>query len=287
MSDSGIAPRVPTTSTYHGVDVVEDYRWLEDTDAPETVRWTRAQQARTRAHLDAVPFRPALRERVERLLRDDSVRHLALAAGGGRFFVLTDQKPRQRPHLVVRDSLEGGAELTVLDPVALDPSGETAIDWFVPSPGGDRVAVSLSEHGSEDGTLHVYDVASGAEVCEPVPHVNAMGGSTAWRSDGEALWYTLPGDPAGFRQQVWLRDLAAGTDTLDLDGSFADPEIAELPHRRRRLGAGPGAEGRRRRVAAVRAQPGGRQRVVAGRRPRGPLRGGGAGGRRPLRAHAP
>jgi prolyl oligopeptidase len=220
--------KIPVTSTYHGVEVTEDYRWLEDASAPETIGWTRAQQARTRAYLDAIPWRPALRERVERLLRDDSTTYLDLSSGGDLFFAQKDQKPRQRPFLVALTKLDdAGSERVVLDPIVLDPSGETSIDWFVPSPDGRLVAVSLSEHGDEDGTLHVLDVASGEHASAPIPHVNVMGGSMAWRADGAAIWYTLPGDPAGLRQQVWFRDLGAGTDRLDLDGPFADPQIAE------------------------------------------------------------
>ncbi len=222
------APRVPVTDTYHGVDVVDDYRWLEDTASDDTVRWTRAQQERTRAYLDAIPWRDELRARVERLLRDDSTSYGALAGGGDLFFALKDQKPKQRPFLVTLTDLHDVAgERVVLDPTELDPTGETNIDWFVPSPDGSRVAVSLSEHGDEDGTLHVYDVVDGREVCDPIPHVNVMGGSMAWRGDGTGFWYTLPGDPAGLRQQVRWHDLADGTDRLDLDGPFADAEIAE------------------------------------------------------------
>src|SRR5262245_59452079 len=219
------APRVPTTSTYHGVDVVEDYRWLEDPSSEETLRWTRAQQERTRAHLDSIPWRSRLRDRVDRVLRDDSTSYLTVASGGDLFFALKDQKPRQRPFLVALTDLDDiGTERVVLDPNAIDPSGETTIDWFVPSPDGRLVAVSLSEHGDEDGTLHVYDVEIGGgagEVGEPIPHANLMGGSTAWQGDGGALWYTLPADPAGFHQQVWLRDFSTGSDRLDLDGPFA------------------------------------------------------------------
>ncbi|MFZ2013670.1 MAG: hypothetical protein WAV00_07615 [Nocardioides sp.] len=87
------APRVPVTDTYHGVDVVDDYRWLEDTASDDTVRWTRAQQERTRAHLDAIPWRDQLRARVERLLRDDSTSYGALAGGGDLFFALKDRSP--------------------------------------------------------------------------------------------------------------------------------------------------------------------------------------------------
>jgi prolyl oligopeptidase len=219
--------RVPATTTYHGVDVTEDYRWLEDSSSEQTVQWTQAQQARTRAYLDAIPWRPALRARVEELLRGASTQYLVLRSGGELFFALKEQRPRQRPLLVSLTDLDDPAtEHVVLDPLEIDPSGETNIDWYVPSPDGSRVAVSLSEHGNEDGTLHVYDVATGAHVGTPIPHVNVMGGSTTWRHDGKALWYTLPAD-VGFRQQVWFRDLETGTDTIDLTGPFADEQISE------------------------------------------------------------
>jgi prolyl oligopeptidase len=222
------AARIPATTTYHGVAVTEDYRWLEDSTSPETTAWTEAQQTRTRAYLDAIPWRPALRARVEELLREDSTAYSSLAGGGELVFALKEQRPRQRPMLVALTDLDDlGTERVVLDPVEVDPSGETTIDWFVPSPDGSRVAVSLSEHGSEDGTLHVYDVASGEHTGEPIPHVNVMGGSMAWRHDGAALWYTLPADPAGFQQRVWFRDLEPGTDTVDLTGPFAEPRISE------------------------------------------------------------
>ena len=66
-----------------------------------------------------------------------------------------------------------GGERVLVDPNTLDPSGATAIDWYVPSPDGSLVAVSLSQHGTEDGTLHLYAVESGAEVDVEIPRVNS------------------------------------------------------------------------------------------------------------------
>jgi prolyl oligopeptidase len=62
-------PRVPVTDSFHGVDVTEDYRWLEDASADATVAWTRAQQDRTATYFGEVGWRAALRARVEQLLR--------------------------------------------------------------------------------------------------------------------------------------------------------------------------------------------------------------------------
>ena len=44
----------------------------------------------------------------------------------------------------------------VVDPNELDPTGGTSIDWYVASPDGKLVAVSLSQGGTEAGDVHVY-----------------------------------------------------------------------------------------------------------------------------------
>ena len=63
------APRVPVTGTFHGVEVTEDYRWLEAAGSDETIAWTRAQRDRCRTYFDGIGWRNALRARVEELLR--------------------------------------------------------------------------------------------------------------------------------------------------------------------------------------------------------------------------
>jgi prolyl oligopeptidase len=222
------AARIPRTDTHHGVDVTEDYRWLEDASSEETIAWTKAQRQRTRAYFDGISWRDALRARVEQLLKAERVTYKRLVSGGGTFFALKVQTPRQQPFLVALTDLDDPAtERVVIDPDAMDPSGETAIDFFVPSPDGKQVAVSLSEHGSEDGSLYVCDVGSGKVVDEPIPHVNLMGGSVAWRHDGSGFWYTRCADPAGFRQQVWFREFGGTPDRVDLAGGFVDEVIAE------------------------------------------------------------
>jgi prolyl oligopeptidase len=222
------AARIPVTDTFHGVDVTEDYRWLEDASSEETIAWTKAQQHRSRTYFGRIAWRDALRARVEQLLKSEKTTYKRLLSGGSTFFALKVQTPRQQPFLVALTDLDDPAtERVVVDPDVIDPSGETTIDFFVPSPDGKQVAVSLSEHGTEDGSLHVYDVESGEVAGEPIAHVNLMGGSVAWRHDGTGFWYTRCADPAGFRQQVWFRELGDTPDRVDLAGPFADERIAE------------------------------------------------------------
>jgi prolyl oligopeptidase len=224
-------PRVPVTSVFHGVEVTEDYRWLEDADGEETAAWTRAQAKQTRDYLDSAPVRSRVRARAAEVLTSGSTSYAGLCSGGSTFFAAKHESRYQQPFLVAVSDLDDVAtERVVVDPNRIDPSGETAMDFFVPSPDGSLVAVSLSEHGTEDGTLHVFEVATGAAVGEPIPHVNLMGGSVAWRADGRAFWYTRPADPDGFHQLVWFRDFDAPADQADrpeLRGGFADDKIVE------------------------------------------------------------
>jgi prolyl oligopeptidase len=230
-------PRERVIDSYHGVEVVDEYRWLEDHDSEATREWTAAQDARTRAHLEALPFREAIRHRCEEILKVESTSYDDLSLGGSIYFALKTQPPLQQPFLVALDNLDDTAgERVLVDPNALDGSGATTIDWYHPSADGSRVAVSLSQHGTEDGTVYVYDVATGEAVDGPLPHVNSgtAGGSLAWRADSGGFWCTwhaapgsVPDADLGFYQEVWFHELGSDDDRRELAGVFADDRIAE------------------------------------------------------------
>ncbi|HTG46845.1 MAG TPA: prolyl oligopeptidase family serine peptidase [Actinomycetota bacterium] len=229
--------RQPVTTTYHGVDVTEDYRWLEDASSEDTQAWTKAQHERTMSYLTDLPSYDAIRRRAEEILTAPSTSYRGVAAGGGTIFALKRQPPKQQPFLVALGDLsDASSERAIVDPNELDPSGATTIDWFVPSPDGARVAVSLSEHGTEDGTLHVFDAETGELEDAPIPRITLMGGSIAWRGDSGAFWYTRypapderPAEDLRFYQEVWFHriDAPPAEDRQDLAGVFTDDRIVE------------------------------------------------------------
>src|ERR1700729_4209764 len=59
--------------TLHGVKIADPYRWLEDQNSPETRAWIEAQDACTRAVLDAVPGRAKITARLSQLMKVESV----------------------------------------------------------------------------------------------------------------------------------------------------------------------------------------------------------------------
>ncbi|HET9450643.1 MAG TPA: prolyl oligopeptidase family serine peptidase, partial [Aggregicoccus sp.] len=230
-------PRRPVTDTYGDVKVQDPYQWLEASDSPEVRAWSAAQNTRTRAVLDRLPGRAAIRKRVTQLLSWESPAYYALEERAGLLFAMKQQPPRQQPLLVLlRSADDVKGERVLLDPGILDPTGHTTIDWFVPSPDGKRIAVSLSRGGTESGDVHVYDVASGKPLRdEVVPRVNGgtAGGSLAWTGDGQGFFYTRyprgeerPAADRDFFQQVYFHALGKPTqeDTYALGKDF--PRIA-------------------------------------------------------------
>jgi prolyl oligopeptidase len=232
------APREPVTNNYHGVGVVDDYQWLEDAAAPAVREWTRAENERTRAYFDRLPYRAGLAEELTQLRGEESARTMDLRHGGGRLFAMRFKPPAQQPVLVRLSSLEPPAlRRTVFDPNRYDTNGTTAIDWYVPSPDARRVAISLSEGGSEQGTLHFFEVDTGAKMADTIPRVQypTGGGSAAWLPDGSAILYTRyphagerPEADLNFYQQVWRHRLGTplAADTYEIGHDFS--RIAEI-----------------------------------------------------------
>ncbi len=154
-------------------------------------------------------------------------------------FALYSDPKQQQPVLVTLNAkADPDSRHTVIDPNSLDAKGLTAIDWFVPSGDGSKVAVSLSQNGSEDGTLHVFDVLSGKEVATPIARVQypTAGGSMAWAADGRGFWYTrYPGADAPeseqhFHVQVYFHALGMGPahDALVLSTAEGLERVSEV-----------------------------------------------------------
>ncbi|HEV2690769.1 MAG TPA: prolyl oligopeptidase family serine peptidase [Bryobacteraceae bacterium] len=231
-------PKKPVVDTYHGVQVTDDYRWLENYSDPAVRSWSDAQNRYARKYLDSLPQHARLIEDLKHLYSRPSPSYFALQARPGVLFAMKIQPPREQPMLVTLKSAdEPGSERVLLDPNKLDPSGGTEIDFFVPSLDGKFVAVSLSKGGSESGDVHVYDTAAGHESGTPVPGVNGgtAGGSLTWNADGSGFYYTRypragerPPADLNFYQQVYFHRLGADTkqDTYSLGKEF--PRIAEI-----------------------------------------------------------
>src|SRR5439155_17071699 len=97
--------------------------------------------------------------------------------------------------------------------------------------------ISISQGGSEDGTLHIYAPATGKALPDSIAHVQypTAGGSAAWNVDGTGIYYTRfprkgerPDADLNFYQQIYFHKLGTADteDTYSLGKDF--PRIAEV-----------------------------------------------------------
>ena len=232
------AEKKPVTNEYHGTKVTDDYQWLEEDDAPAVKAWSDAENKRTRAYLDGVPGREQMAQQLTDWYAKTSPSYSSIEARPGLLFALKFQPPKQQPMLVTLASADDlKSEKVLVDPNQLDSKGTTAIDWYVPSLDGKKVAVSLSKGGSEDGTLHFYDASNGKELGDTITHVQypTAGGSASWNADGSGVYYTRfprKGERAeedlNFYQQIYFHKLGT-TDDKDSYAIGKDfPRIAEI-----------------------------------------------------------
>jgi prolyl oligopeptidase len=231
-------PAHPVSEQYHGTTVLDDYQWLEHATAPDVREWVKAENERTRTYFDRLPYREGLAEQLKQIRSDESARFLGLEWRVGKYFALRFKPPAQQPVLVRLSSLEAPALWRVVfDPNTYNTNGTTAIDWYVPSQDGRLVAISLSDNGSEQGTLHLFEADSGKELGEVIPRVQfpTAGGSAAWTRDGSGILYTRypregerPEADLNFYQQVWFHKIGTpiSEDKLELGKDF--PRIAEI-----------------------------------------------------------
>jgi prolyl oligopeptidase len=179
------APVKPVTETLFGRKVTDNYRYIEALE-PATIAWMKAQGTYTRSVLDSIkPLAP---------LKTEAARFSAsfgLIQGYVRYGTRAIYEERapgsDNFDLMVSDSAGIRKIVDVAALRAANGGKPFAINFFLASPDGDKVAVGISEGGSEDASITVYDAVSGNKIGGPLDR--AQFGATSWSDDSKLLYF--------------------------------------------------------------------------------------------------
>ncbi len=179
------APIKPVTETLWGRRVTDNYRYMESLD-PATLAWMKAQGAYTRSVLDGIKPLAHLKTEIAKFSASFGLIQGYVMFGGRAFY--EERAPgSDNFDLMVSDS---SGTRKIIDVAALRSANggkPYAISYFLASPDGGKVAVGISEGGSEDAVLSVYEAAGGTKVAGPIDR--AQFGATSWSDDSRILYF--------------------------------------------------------------------------------------------------
>jgi prolyl oligopeptidase len=162
------SPIEPVTEVLHGVPVVDPYRWLEDQNAPRTQKWIDAQTRYARAHLDSIPGRERIRERIREFLAIET--YDSLQRVGSRYFFRRRLPDQEQPCIYMREGADGQDQLLV-DPIERGTGKYAAVKPVHVSSDGRLLLYEIKAGGERTGTFELFDV----ESCRTLPDVLPRG----------------------------------------------------------------------------------------------------------------
>lgn len=174
-----VAVKDSVVDNYFGTMVPDPYRWLEDDNSEATAQWVDAENKVTLDYLSNIPFRAAMKERLEKLWNYPKT---GLPFKKGDFWYVYKNNGLQAQYVIYQmDSLNGEPRV-FLDPNTFSEDGTIALGGASFSEDGKYCAYSISKGGSDWREVFIIDVANNTKMADHIQWVKFSG--TSWLGDG-------------------------------------------------------------------------------------------------------
>ena len=219
-----------TVDVYFDTKVADPYRWLEDDKSAETGAWVKAQNVVTYDYLSKIPFREALKARMEKLWNYEKI---GPPTKEGNYTYYSKNNGLQNQSVMYRKDANG-VETVFLDPNTFSKKGTTSLGGVNFSKDGSKVAYSISEGGSDWRKVILMDVESKKILEDTLVDIKFSG--VSWKGN-EGFYYSSYDKPKG-------SELSAKTDQHKLyfhklgTPQKEDKVIFGLDKKRRYVGGG-------------------------------------------------
>ncbi len=177
------------TDDYHGSRIADPYRWLENTDSPETAAWVQAQNAVTFSYLAGIPARAAIRNRLTQVW--NYPKYSSPSRAGNRLFYYENSGLLSQSILYVKD--DGRPARVLLDPNSMSADGTVALSTSQESPDGRYLGYGVSASGSDWQEFRVRNVDTGRDLTDTLKWVKFSG--LSWTKDNKGFFYSRYDSP--------------------------------------------------------------------------------------------
>jgi len=184
--------RIDHVDVYHGVEVADPYRWLEE-DVRQSQRvadWVSAQNKVTFGYLQSLSKREQIKKRLTELW--DYQKYSVPGKAGGRYYIAKNDGLQNHYVIYVMDSLDGPRRV-LLDPNKWSKDGTTALGGMSFSDDGRFVAYGIQEAGSDWRTWKVRDIETAEDLPDTLKYLKFTG--AAWDPKSRGFFYAKYPDP--------------------------------------------------------------------------------------------
>jgi len=179
-----------TVDVYFDTKVSDPYRWLEDDKSAETAAWVKEQNKVTYDYLSKIPFRNALKARLEKLWNYEKI---GAPSKEGKYIYYSKNNGLQNQSVLYRKDVNGKEEV-FLDPNTFSKLGTTSLGGIEFSKDASKVAYSISEGGSDWRKVILMDV-NNFKILEDTL-VDIKFSSVSWKGN-EGFYYSSYDKPKG------------------------------------------------------------------------------------------
>src|SRR6201996_8115860 len=175
--------KVDTVNTYFGTAVPDPYRWLENDQAADTKEWVKDENKVTQDYLGQIPYREAIRKRLEVLWNYEKY-SAPFKEGKYTYFYKNDGLQSQA---VLWRQIGDGTPEIFLDPNKFSADGTTSMQGIDFTKDGSMAAYQLSEGGSDWRKVIVIGTADKKMIGDTLVDIKFSG--IAWHGN-DGFYYS-------------------------------------------------------------------------------------------------
>ena len=177
--------KIAVTDDYFGTKVVDNYRWLEDANSPETKAFIDQESAYTARYMEQARIRPQIADDLD-ALEHVTTWTIPIQRGNDLFFLKLLAGEEQASIYVRHGWAEKDKRL--IDPAQFSRDPNTSVDLADVSRDGSLVAYWIREGGADETTVRVFNVKTGKTLLDELP--KRIYWTVSFTPDGMGLFYT-------------------------------------------------------------------------------------------------
>jgi prolyl oligopeptidase len=183
--------KTDTVDNYFGTAVPDPYRWLENDTTQQTADWVKAQNEVTFGYLNNIPYRDAIKKRLEKIFNYE---RLSAPFQEGEFYYFYKNDGLQNQSVLYRKKGENGTPEVFIDPNKFRADGTISLAGLNFSKDGSLATYRISRGGADWTDAIVIKTADKSLVEDTLRNIKFSG--IAWKGN-EGFYYSTYDKPKG------------------------------------------------------------------------------------------